>query len=69
MKAAELEKYDHSLVVVTLRDGTKRTGRFDVTPEPDLYHVFPDPTRAGEIIGGWAEDLWAQDISSIEPRM
>jgi hypothetical protein len=67
MKPQELKPYDKTLVVVTMQDGTRRIGRLFATPEDGLYHVMRDPERAGRIEGGVLEDIWAENIRSIEP--
>jgi hypothetical protein len=67
MKPSELKSFDKRQVVVTLRDGSRRAGRFYVTPEEGLYHVLRDPEAANEVVGGFVEDLHAGDIASIAP--
>jgi hypothetical protein len=67
MEVKELKMFDNKQVVVRMRDGTRRTGRFFVTPEEGLYHVTRDPERAGQVVGGLLEDLWGTDILEVSP--
>lgn len=66
MKTEELTHYDNLLVEVKMADGSRKVGRFMVTPERGLYHVMRDPQRSREIVGGMLEDLWAPQITSIK---
>jgi hypothetical protein len=67
MTDEQIKVYDHALVRVTLRDGSERSGRLDVTPEHGLYHLTPDPSRPGVIERfGPLEDLYTEDFAKIE---
>jgi hypothetical protein len=67
MDSRQISRFDNRQVIVTLRDGTKRLGRLYATPEEGLYHIMRDPARAGEIIGGFLEDLYAAEIVDVKP--
>jgi hypothetical protein len=67
MTDEQIKVYEDALVRVTLRDGSQRTGRLDVTPEDGLYHLTPDPSRPGVIERfGPLEDLYTEDFAKIE---
>jgi hypothetical protein len=66
VKQSELKPFDKKLVVVTLQDGSRRTGRlYEVLAKDGLYNVEPDPERSGQTIN--PEDIYADDIVSVEP--
>jgi hypothetical protein len=67
MTDTDIKKWEHARVRVTLRDGSQRTGRLDVTPEAGLYHLWPDPSRPGVVERfGPGEDLYTEDFAKIE---
>lgn len=67
----ELKQWDTREVAVTLHDGRRLEGRFRVTPQPGLYHVFPVRPTTGAAVqadySGQLEDLRTADFKSIEP--
>jgi hypothetical protein len=68
MTNKELKPWDLKEVIVTLSDGSRHTGTFDVAPAEGLYHVTPTPSRSGVIErSGPLVDLYVEDTIKIEP--